>query len=94
MGVDRFVKFYVPFWPRTSGTPVSLAFGRDVFHAARVKLYGSVVSEKGDVNDKTACKTGIITARKTKYDGDVMSSGGRLAAGCCGSLGSWQGCME
>jgi hypothetical protein len=84
---------YVPFWPRTSGTPVSFAFGSDVFHAARVKLYASVVSEKGDASVRTACKTGIVTARKTKYGGNVMSSR-RPAAGCCGSLGSWQRRME
>ena len=74
MSVDRFVKFYVPFWPRTSGTPVSFAFGRDVFHAARVKLYASVVSEKGYASVRTARKTDIVTARKAKYGRNVMSS--------------------
>ena len=54
-----------------------------MFHAARVKLYGSVVSENGDASIKVACTTGIVTARKIKYSGNVMSSG-RPAARCCG----------
>ena len=79
---------YVPFWPRTSGTPVSFAFGRDVFRAARVKLYASVVSEKGYASVRTARKTDIVTARKAKYARNVMSSRSP-PTGCYGSLGVW-----